>query len=122
MLIRGHYYVQGVGYATVMDVLSGTLTGVGFLLALFAAKLVATCMTLGSGASGGVFSPALFMGATLGGAYGILFRALLPGLHIDPVPLVLAGMAAVVAGTTGAALTAIVMIFEMTLDYWSCSR
>ena len=117
MLLRGHYYVQGVGYATVMDILSGTLTGVGFLLALFAAKLIATCMTLGSGASGGVFSPALFMGATLGGAYGILFRALFPSLHIDPVPLALAGMAGLVAGTTGAALTAIVMIFEMTLDY-----
>ena len=117
MLLRGHYYVQGVGYATVMDILSGTLTGVGFLLALFAAKLLATCMTLGSGASGGVFSPALFMGATLGGAYGIVFRALFPSLQIDPVPLALAGMAGLVAGTTGAALTAIVMIFEMTLDY-----
>jgi len=117
MLTHGHYYVQGVGYATVIDVLSGTLTGVGFLLALFAAKLVATSMTLGSGASGGVFSPALFMGATLGGAYGLALRTLLPGLHIDAAALALAGMAGLVAGTTGAALTAIVMIFEMTLDY-----
>jgi CIC family chloride channel protein len=117
MLARGHYYVQGVGYATVMDVLSGTLTGIGFLLALFVAKLVATSMTLGSGASGGIFSPALFMGATLGGAYGLALRGLFPGLHIDPAPLALAGMAGLVAGTTGAALTAIVMIFEMTLDY-----
>jgi CIC family chloride channel protein len=117
MFTRGHYYVQGVGYATVIDVLSGTLTGVGFLLVLFSAKLVATSLTLGSGASGGVFSPALFMGATLGGAYGLALRALLPGLHIDAAALALAGMAGLVAGTTGAALTAIVMIFEMTLDY-----
>ncbi len=117
MLVRGHYYVQGVGYATVIDVLSGTLTSVSFLLLLFAAKLVATSLTLGSGASGGIFSPALFLGATLGGAYGLALRAVLPGLHIDPAALALAGMAGLVAGTTGAALTAIVMIFEMTLDY-----
>jgi CIC family chloride channel protein len=117
MLARGHYYVQGVGYATILDILSGTLTGIGFLVALFALKLVVTSMTLGSGASGGVFSPSLFMGATLGGAYGLTLRALLPGLHIDPTALALAGMAGLVAGTTGAALTAIVMIFEMTLDY-----
>jgi CIC family chloride channel protein len=117
MVTRGHYYVQGVGYATVIDVLSGTLTGVGFLLALFALKLVTTAVTLGSGASGGIFSPALFMGATLGGACGLALRALFPGLHVDPAPFALAGMAGLVAGTTGAALTAIVMIFEMTLDY-----
>ena len=117
MLTRGHYYVQGVGYATVIDVLSGTLTSIGFLLALFLAKLLATSLTLGSGASGGVFSPALFMGATLGGAYGLALKAIFPTLHIDAAPLALAGMAGLVAGSTGAALTAIVMIFEMTLDY-----
>jgi CIC family chloride channel protein len=117
MLTRGHYYVQGVGYATVIDVLSGTLTSIGFLLALFLAKLLATSLTLGSGASGGVFSPALFMGATLGGAYGLALKALFPSLNIDAAPLALAGMAGLVAGSTGAALTAIVMIFEMTLDY-----
>jgi CIC family chloride channel protein len=117
MLGRGHYYVQGVGYATIMDVLSGALTSVGFLLALFAAKLLATSMTLGSGASGGIFSPALFMGATIGGAFGLALRAFFPGMEIDPAALALAGMAGLVAGATGAALTAIVMIFEMTLDY-----
>jgi CIC family chloride channel protein len=57
------------------------------------------------------------MGATLGGAYGVGLRELFPGLHVDPAALALAGMAGLVAGTTGAALTAIVMIFEMTLDY-----
>jgi CIC family chloride channel protein len=117
MLWRGHYYVQGVGYATIMDILSGALTSIPFLLVLFAAKLFATSLTLGSGASGGVFSPALFMGATVGGAYALALRAILPGLHIDAAAIALAGMAGVVAGTTGAALTAIVMIFEMTLDY-----
>jgi chloride channel protein, CIC family len=117
MLTRGHYYVQGVGYATIMDVLSGSLSSIAFLLVLFAAKIVTTSMTLGSGASGGVFSPALFMGATLGGAYAFALRALFPGLHVDAAAFALAGMAGLVAGSTGAALTAVVMIFEMTLDY-----
>ena len=117
MRFAGHYYVQGVGYATILDVLSGRLAGVGLLLTLLALKLLATSLTLGSGASGGVFSPSLFMGATLGAAYGSLLGALLPGLHLNPATFALAGMAGLVAGATGAALTAIIMIFEMTLDY-----
>lgn len=113
----GHYYVEGVGYATILDVLRGTLTGAGALLALWLLKLLATSLTLGSGASGGIFSPSLFMGATLGGAYGVLLSRVFP--HFAPaVPvLALAGMAGLVAGATGASLTSIVMIFEMTLDY-----
>jgi CIC family chloride channel protein len=117
MRFAGHYYVEGVGYATILDILSGTLNGIGLLLALLALKLLATSLTLGSGASGGVFSPSLFMGATLGAAFGLTLRACLPGLQINPAAFALAGMAGLVAGATGAALTAIVMIFEMTLDY-----
>ncbi len=117
MLTAGHYYVEGVGYATILDVLSGRLAVIGLLLALPVLKLLATSLTLGSGASGGVFSPSLFMGATLGAAYGALLRALLPGLSVNPATFALAGMAGLVAGATGAALTAIIMIFEMTLDY-----
>ncbi len=113
----GHYYVLGVGYATVLDVLDGTLTGIALLLLLFVLKLVVTSLTLGSGASGGVFSPSLFMGATIGGAFGLALHALIPGLEFDPATFALAGMAGMVAATTGATLTAIVMIFEMTLDY-----
>ncbi len=114
---RSHYYVQGVGYATIMDVLQGALTGVAFLLLLAVLKLVVTCATLGSGASGGVFSPSMFMGATIGAAAGIALRAVFPGLDVSPAAFALVGMAALVAGATGAALTAIVMMFEMTLDY-----
>ncbi len=117
METTGHYYVEGVGYATILDVVHGTLTGVGFLFVLFVLKLWVTSLTLGSGASGGIFSPALVMGATLGGGCGIVVASLLPQLHIDPVAFALAGMAGLVASVTGAALTAIVMLFEMTLDY-----
>ncbi len=117
MLLRGHYYVEGVGYATIVDVLRGALTSGGWLVALFALKLLTTSLTLGSGGSGGVFSPSLFMGATAGAAFGLVLRALFPGIPFDPAALALAGMAGLIAGATGAALTAIVMIFEMTLDY-----
>ena len=86
MRFAGHYYVQGVGYATILDVLSGRLAGVGLLLTLLALKLLATSLTLGSGASGGVFSPSLFMGATLGAAYGSLLGVLLPVFTSTPRP------------------------------------
>jgi len=113
----GHYYIEGVGYATVQDVLNGTLNQFPLLLLLFALKLLSTSLTLGSGASGGIFSPGLFMGVTLGGAYGILVGWLFPTLDISPAAFAVAGMAGVIGGSTGAALAAIVMIFEMTLDY-----
>ncbi|HEV8060279.1 MAG TPA: chloride channel protein, partial [Gemmataceae bacterium] len=115
LLTTGHYQVEGVGYATVQDVLSGQVTW--FLLVLFASKLLVTSLTLGSGASGGVFSPALYLGATLGGVYGLALHKIFPGLSIDPAAFAVAGMAGVVGGSTGAALAAVVMIFEMTLDY-----
>ncbi|MEZ5987643.1 MAG: chloride channel protein [Planctomycetota bacterium] len=117
MAVAGHYYVQGVSYATIMDVLSGSLVSLPLLASLFVLKLFVTCLTLGSGGSGGIFSPSLFMGATLGGAFGLALDALFPGLGVDPATLALAGMAGLVGGATGAALTGIVMIFEMTLDY-----
>lgn len=117
MITFGHYYIEGVGYATIQDVLSGTNSQLFLLLLLFALKLLAVSLTLGSGASGGIFSPALYMGATLGGAYGIILGRLFPGLAISPPAFAVAGMAGMVGGSTGAAIAAIVMIFEMTLDY-----
>ena len=117
MTAYGHYYVEGVGYATVQDLLSGTALPVSFLALLLGSKLLATSLTLGSGASGGIFSPALFLGATAGAAYGTVLADLFPGAGIHPPVFALAGMAGAVGGSTGAAMAAIVMIFEMTLDY-----
>jgi CIC family chloride channel protein len=113
----GHYYVEGVGYATIQDVLSGVQFPLYLLLLLFVAKLLATSLTLGSGASGGIFSPALFLGATVGGAYGVVLHQFFPALDISAIAFAVVGMGAVVGGATGAAMAAIVMIFEMTLDY-----
>jgi chloride channel protein, CIC family len=112
-----HYYVQGVGYATIMDILRGELTAVGFLLLLAFAKLLVTCLTLGSGASGGVFSPSMFIGAALGGCVGSALTHAFPGFAATPAHFAYAGMAAMVGGTTGAAVTATIMVFEMTRDY-----
>ena len=113
----GHYYVQGVGYATIQAVLLGRFTPLMILPLLFLAKLVATSLSLGSGASGGIFSPSLFMGATFGGAFGLLVNAIHPLPDAPLADFAIVGMAAMVGGGTGAAMTAVTMIFEMTRDY-----
>jgi CIC family chloride channel protein len=114
---QGHYFVQGVGYATIQAILEDNLTSIGLLFGLFVAKLFATSVSLGSGASGGIFSPSLFMGATLGAAFGGAVTVLSPIHGVDPVTCAIIGMAAMVGGGTGAAMTAVTMIFEMTRDY-----
>lgn len=117
MTYAGEYYVAGVGYATITDILHDVLTDPLFLLLLFAGKLLATCLTLGSGASGGVFSPTLFLGAALGAAYADTLDALVPGLAIDPVVFAVAGMAGMIGATTSAVVTAVVLLFEQTRDH-----
>lgn len=119
MLLRttGQYYVDGVGYSTIVDILTDTLTNPAVLLMLFVAKLLATSLTLGSGASGGIFSPSLYLGATFGASFGGIMAQLFPAAHLDPVLFAIAGMAAMISGTTGAVITAITMIFEQTYNY-----
>lgn len=97
----------------------GAMMGRGalFLLALAGAKLVATSVTFGAGGTGGVFTPALYIGATLGAAYGVAIHGALPMAAEGPGALALVGMAGLVAGATHAPLTAIMMVFEMTGDY-----
>ncbi len=117
LIAFGHYYVEGVGYATIEAILVGGRATFWLLAILFVCKMVATSVSLGSGSSGGIFSPCLFMGATLGGSFALL-------LSLAGVPLVLSvpafamvGMGAMVGGGTGAVMTAVVMIFEMTRSY-----
>ncbi|MGH6812907.1 MAG: chloride channel protein [Methylocella sp.] len=114
---HGHYYIEGVGYATVQAILAGGLSVPALLPLLFAAKLYGTWTTLGSGGSGGIFSPSLFMGATMGAAFGILITGIFPVAGISAATCAIIGMAAMVGGGTGAAMTAVTMIFEMTRDY-----
>jgi CIC family chloride channel protein len=86
-----------------------------FLLLLF--KPIATALTIGSGGNGGTFSPSIFTGAMLGGAFGQIVNYLFPTVSAPPGAYALVGMAAVVAGTTHASLTALIMVFEMTNNY-----
>jgi chloride channel protein, CIC family len=113
----GHYYVEGVGYATIQATLTSQLSVAWFLLLLYVCKLLATSVSLGSGSSGGIFSPSLFMGATLGGAFAGLVSAVFPGLPISLPAFAMVGMGTMVGSGTGAALTAVAMVFEMTRDY-----
>ena len=113
----GHYYIEGVGYSSIQAMLQTQVTGVGFLLILFVGKLLATSISLGSGSSGGIFSPSLFMGAALGAAFASAVQAVVPGAMISPPAFAMVGMGAMVGGGTGAAMTAVTMIFEMTRDY-----
>ncbi|MDE3116700.1 MAG: chloride channel protein, partial [Pseudomonadota bacterium] len=113
----GHYHIEGVGYSTVQDVLMGGIVFAPLLLLLAASKLAATVLSLGSGSSGGIFSPSLFMGATLGAGFGVLCHMVIPTPAITIAAFAMIGMAAMVGGATGAAMTAVTMIFEMTRDY-----
>jgi H+/Cl- antiporter ClcA len=113
----GQYYVEGVGYATVQAILLGQLAGTGLLFLLFLCKLLATTLSLGSGSSGGIFSPSLFMGATIGGAFAAALSALHLPLAVNVPSFAMVGMGAMVGGGTGAVMTAVAMIFEMTRDY-----
>lgn len=106
----------GVGYEAITDALVNNLPLL-MLSVYFVAKLVATSLTLGSGGSGGIFAPSLFMGAMMGGVFGYGVHALFPNLTASSGAYALVGMAAMVGGTTHAPLTAMLIIFEMTNDY-----
>ena len=118
LLLRtlGQYFVDGVGYATVQAVLAGQISTFWLLGLLAVCKLLATSLSLGSGSSGGIFSPSLFMGATLGGGFAALLNTFLP-LQLSIPAFAMVGMGAMVGGGTGAVMTAVTMIFEMTRDY-----
>ena len=105
----------GNGFDSVHDMLLGALP-LGLLLVLPVLKLLATALCAGAGIPGGLFTPSLFYGAALGGAAGELLARAFPGLA-PPGALALVGMASVLAGTTHAAVSSVLIIFEMTGDY-----
>lgn len=108
--------VLGIGHLAMDRMLEGQV-GLGLLLALVVAKIVATSLTLGSGGSGGVFVPSMFVGAALGGAMGQAVERWAPFAHGGPGAYALVGMGALVAATSHAPLTGIVIMFELTGDY-----
>ncbi|AEV28463.1 chloride channel protein EriC [Sphaerochaeta pleomorpha str. Grapes] len=113
----GAYYIFGVGYEFMDFVLANQATSFFMLLLLIGLKVLANTLTLGSGGSGGIFAPSLFLGAALGGAVGIVVNAAFPGSTGSVAAYAMVGMAAVVSGVTGGVLTSIIMLFEMTRNY-----
>ncbi len=114
----GLYFPQifGVGYASIEKTLNGQM-GPLLVFGLVGLKILATSLTLGSGGSGGVFAPSLFIGAMLGSSFGSLLHLLFPALPVSPGAYALVGMAAVFAGAAQAPISAILILFEMTGDY-----
>jgi CIC family chloride channel protein len=88
------------------------------VLALIVAKLLSTSVTLGSGGSGGMFAPTLFLGAMTGSAFGSWIMIHFPQLNISPGAFALVGMGAAMAGALFAPVTAVIMIFEVTNNYF----
>lgn len=108
--------VFGVGYETIEQTLRGEIV-TAVMMALLIAKLLATSLTLGSGGSGGVFAPSLFLGSVLGGSFGKLVHQWMPNITASSGAYALVGMAAVFAGAARAPITAVIILFEMTSDY-----
>ncbi len=108
--------ILGVGYETMESVLSGNL-GLAIAAGLVLAKILATGLSMGFGASGGIFAPSLFIGSMLGGAMGSIIHTMFPEITASSGAYALVGMAAMVAATTHAPVTAVLIIFEMTTEY-----
>ena len=108
--------VWGNGYSVVNSILHSQWTWTALVVVLIC-KLIATAATVGSGAVGGVFTPTLFVGATLGSLFGLAAHAIWPQGTSGAFAYAMVGMGAFLAGATQAPLMAILMIFEMTLSY-----
>jgi CIC family chloride channel protein len=106
----------GTGHSVIHEALNGQL-GWTLLAGLVFLKIVTTSFTLGSGGSGGVFTPSLFIGAMTGGTFGTLVHYSLPNLSASSGAYAMVGMGAAFAASTQAPITGILMIFELTRDY-----
>jgi len=108
--------VLGVGYGYVGDALNGNMA-FKMMLLLVVLKLITVTTSYASGNAGGIFGPALFIGAMLGGTVGTLAHHLFPAYTATPGAYALVGMGAAFAGIVRAPMTSVLMIFEMTQDY-----
>lgn len=108
--------VWGNGYSVTNRIFADEF-GVQFLAGLFCAKLLATLFTVGSGAVGGVFTPTLFLGAALGSLYGSILHNANLALELPPGAFALVGMGGMLAATTRSPLLAMIMAFEISLNY-----
>jgi CIC family chloride channel protein len=108
--------VWGNGYSVVNAMLESEIP-IDALGIILVAKLISTASTVGSGASGGILTPTLFMGAAFGAVFGNAMHLVMPHLTSQLAAYAVVGMGAFLAATTHAPLTSILLIFEMTLNY-----
>ncbi|UCF57115.1 MAG: chloride channel protein [Deltaproteobacteria bacterium] len=109
-------HILGVGYPAIDLALLQKLSW-WLLLLLVGFKVLGTSITIGSGGSGGIFAPSLFMGAMAGGFFGSVVHHIFPEVTASPGAYSIVGMGAVVSGTTHGPLSGILILFEMTGDY-----
>ncbi|MDF1719346.1 MAG: chloride channel protein [Minwuia sp.] len=108
--------ILGVGYEATDNALK-QLYPLHVLILLVAAKMAATSITVAGGFGGGVFSPALFIGAMTGGAFGIIAARIFPELAAEHGLYAMVGMGAVAAAVLGAPISTTLIVFELTGDY-----
>jgi CIC family chloride channel protein len=108
--------IFGVGYDTIEHALNKPYLW-QLAIALVFIKIIATSLSLGSGGSGGIFSPSLFLGAMFGSFFGSILSTFFPDLNIMPGAYALVAMGGVVAAATHGPITAILIIFEMSGEY-----
>jgi H+/Cl- antiporter ClcA/CBS domain-containing protein len=112
--------ILGIGYGTVEAMLQDVKFSLSLLVVLLIVKLLMTAISAGSGFVGGVFAPAMFLGASFGSAYAKILALLIPGIAAQmaaPPAYAMVGMAAVLAASVRAPLTSILLLFELTRDY-----
>jgi CIC family chloride channel protein len=108
--------IYNVGYGIIESALSNQLV-LGTAVALMLLKLIATSLTIGSGGSGGIFAPSLFIGAMLGAAFELALKSIFPNIIAPEGAYALLGMAALFAAAAHAPITSILILFELTGDY-----
>jgi CIC family chloride channel protein len=108
--------VSDGGYGWVQAALEGKMFW-GTMLLLAFLKILGTSCTIGSGGSGGVFGPSVFIGAMLGGAFGFLGHQVAPGWVVNPGSFVLVGIGGFFAGVAKTPISAIIMACEMSASY-----
>ena len=109
-------HILGVGYAATETAMLSGFT-LGMLVAIGLAKIFSTALCLGFGFGGGVFSPALVIGAMVGGSFGLILSSIFPDQTSDVTVYTVVGMGAVTAAVLGAPISTTLMIFEMTSSY-----
>ncbi len=107
--------IMATGYPVMVDALNSRLSLQTVSVFMFA-KILATCLTLGTGGSGGIFAPSLFIGSMMGSTYGKILYSAMPALASNPGSYATVGMGAVFAGVSHAPVSSVLLLFEMTRD------